>query len=456
MSATPEQRATPYAGYYRRSSGLEDAELTHVGPGTACGEYFRRAWIPVCMTEQVSATPTVIKVLGEELVAFRDLSGRYGLVHKHCSHRRASLEYGIVAERGIRCCYHGWLFDIDGTILEVPGEPENSPIPGKLCHGAYPVREHSGLLFAYLGPPQLTPQFPVLDTMAQTDNDMVPYAIDYPCNWLQVAENPMDPFHSVFLHTRTTRAHFNPAWGAMPMVRWHAMEGDTGIYLTNTRRWNEYLWVRTAEVFLPAIAQPPDIYQNPNQEKFFPRVGITKWTVPVDDTHCKIIAWRHFNDSLDQDGKGDRAKVGLNKVDFVGQTGIERSYEEGQQMPSDYEAQVSQGAITIHDDEQLSATDGGVARYRHMLRRGIAAVKNGDALPQPAANADGFIPTMAGDVIVKVPQSNHDDLALQVEFGDQVGQIVHDTLPLSATERPIAIEERVRALVAAGFEPTGD
>ena len=402
------------------------------------------------MTEQASNRPTVIKVLGEELVLFQDLSGQYGLVHKHCSHRRASLEYGIVAERGIRCCYHGWLFDVTGEILEVPGEPPGSPIPEKLCHGAYPVREYKGLLFAYLGPPALCPDFPHLDTMEQSNNDMVPYAIDYPCNWLQVAENPMDPFHSVFLHTRVTRAHFNPAWGVLPVVEWHAMDDDVGIYLTNTRTWNDYLWVRTAEVFLPAIAQPPDIYQNPDREKFFPRVGITKWTVPCDDRSCKIIAWRHFNETLDLDGKGDRNNVGLNKVDFVGQTGVERSYEEGQAMPSDYEAQISQGPITIHNDEFLGTTDGGVARYRRMLREAIRRLGAGSAPPRPNRNADGHIATMAGDVIVHVAGLNGDDRETLRQLGRKIGNVVRETLPLSANERAAVIEQRVRTLIASG------
>ena len=110
------------------------------------------------MVEQVTELPLSIKVLGEELVLFRDLSGRLGLLHKHCSHRRASLEYGIPAEHGLRCCYHGWLFDIDGRVLEVPGEPENSTIPERVCHGAYPMIEHKGLVFAYMGPPEETRQ----------------------------------------------------------------------------------------------------------------------------------------------------------------------------------------------------------------------------------------------------------------------------------------------------------
>ena len=450
MSNSSESQITSYSGYYQTSVLTDDEELTHTGPGTPCGEYMRRFWWPVAMVEQVTDIPLLIKVLGEELVLFRDLSGRLGLLHKHCSHRRASLEYGIPAEHGLRCCYHGWLFDIDGRILEVPGEPKNSTIPERVCHGAYPVTEHNGLVFAYLGPPEQKPPFLHLDTMSIADHDMVPYAIDYPCNWLQVAENPMDPFHSVFLHTRVTRAHFNAAWGTLPIVEWHAMNDDIGIFLTNARRWKDYMWVRTAEVFLPAIAQPPDIYQNPDREKFFPRVGITKWTLPIDDTHCKIIAWRHFGNDLDLDGKGNRNNVGLNKVDFVGQTGDERSYEEGQRMPGDYEAQVSQGTITKHEGEHRGNTDGGVARYRRMLRQAIRNLQEGIEPTRPVANADGCIPTMAGDVIVHCPGSESDDLGWQKKFANLVGQIVSETKFLSATDRSREIELRVRSVLTGG------
>ena len=454
MNKTPGQLARRYNGYHRVSDAHEDPELTRTGPHTPCGEYLRRFWMPVAMSGQVGERPVLVKVLGEELVLFRDLSGRLGLLHKHCSHRRASLEYGIVSERGIRCCYHGWLFDVDGAILETPGEPAASPIPRKLCHGAYPVRELAGLVFAYLGPPERRPEFLMLDTLSLPGVELVPYAIDYPCNWLQVAENPMDPFHSVFLHTRVTRAHFNPAWGAMPVVDWHPFEDHTGIYLTNVRRWEDFIWVRTAEVLLPAIAQPPDIFQNPDREKFFPGVGITKWTVPVDDTHCRIIAWRHFGEELDLDGKGDRSNVGLNKVDFLGQTGIERSYEEGQAMPGDYEAQISQGPITVHAGEQLGTTDKGVALYRRMLRRAIRDLAAGNEPQQLRPRPGHQVPTMAGDVIVRAPASNRDDVALQRIMGREIGRIVYETMGIERSARRTEIERRVRAWIGAGL-PAG-
>ena len=214
------------------------------------------------------------------------------------------------------------------------------------------------------------------------------------------------------------------------------------------RRWQDFIWVRTAEVLLPAIAQPPDIYQNPDREKFFPGVGITKWTVPVDDTHCRIIAWRHFGGELDLDGKGDRTRVGLNKVDFVGQTGVERSYEEGQAMPGDYEAQISQGPITVHAGERLATTDKGVALYRRMLRRAIRELAAGNEPAQLDPGPNGQVPTMAGDVIVRAPATNHDDMELQRTMGREIGRIVNATMDLERSARRAEIERRVRKWLA--------
>ena len=431
MPPTAEQRASPYNGYHRVSEAGEDPELTHTGPRTPCGEYFRRFWMPVAMCEQVTKHPLLVKVLGEELVLFRDRSGRLGLLHKHCSHRRASLEYGILAERGIRCCYHGWLFDIDGTILEVPGEPQGSPIPHRLRHGAYPVRELAGLVFAYLGPPEHQPEFPMLDTLSLPGDELVPYAIDYPCNWLQVAENPMDPFHSVFLHTRVTRAHFNPAWGTMPVVEWHPLEDRTGIYLTNVRRWNEFIWVRTAEVDVARNCAAPRHLPEPGPREVLSRrrhhqVDGAGGRFALQDRRLSTLQ----TPRLDLDGKGDRSKVGLNRVDFVGQTGTERSHEEGLALPGDYEAQVSQGPITRHADEQLATTDKGVALYRRMLRRAVRDLEAGQEPPQLRPGAHGSVPTLAGDVVLRLPASNRNDADVQRRMGREIGRIVHDTVEL--------------------------
>ena len=186
--------STRYGGYYHREIPQEDAELTRIGPGTPCGEYLRRFWQPVTFSDDLKDLPVAMKILGEELVAFRDFSGRIGLVEAHCPHRGTSLEFGLVSERGIRCCYHGWLFDVDGAILETPGEPEDSTLKDRLCHGAYPTHEYNGTIFAYMGPPDQMPPFPLMDTYEREGYRLMPgKKYNYPCNWLQILENGHGP-----------------------------------------------------------------------------------------------------------------------------------------------------------------------------------------------------------------------------------------------------------------------
>jgi nitrite reductase/ring-hydroxylating ferredoxin subunit len=143
-----------FDGYHQTWIGQSDQELTRVGPGTAMGEYLRRYWQPVAMASELGSAPKLIRILGEDLVLFRETGGRLGLVQRRCPHRRASLEFGLPEARGIRCCYHGWLFDVDGTPLEVPGQPEG--VEARICKtvrlGAYP--RHLGAGGARLRPLQ--------------------------------------------------------------------------------------------------------------------------------------------------------------------------------------------------------------------------------------------------------------------------------------------------------------
>ncbi|MGQ3027906.1 MAG: Rieske 2Fe-2S domain-containing protein, partial [Ferrovibrionaceae bacterium] len=164
-SQAPRRTAGAFQGYYRRDVPPEDTRLTHVGPNTPMGELMRRYWQPVCLSSELRDLPLALRILGEDLVAFRDGQNRIGLMHRHCAHRGASLEFGRIADQGIRCCYHGWHFDIDGTLLSCPGEPPASEATLKrnVAQGAYPAREAHGLVFAYMGPPEDVPEFPVYD-----------------------------------------------------------------------------------------------------------------------------------------------------------------------------------------------------------------------------------------------------------------------------------------------------
>ena len=290
VSVQYQSQSKPYSGYTACADSLaHDLELTHVGPSTPTGELMRRFWQPVCLSSQLSDLPVAIRILGEDLVAFRDKRGRPGVLHRHCSHRGTSLEYGIVSERGIRCCYHGWMFDVDGTILETPGEPPHSKLKDNLRHGAYPALEYKGLLFAYLGPPDEQPEFPILDTFEMPGNEMIPYCVWYPCNWLQVHENIVDPVHAYFLHSTMSTVQFSDAWAEMPTLDWEETPDDQGVYYITVRRIEDRVWVRSSHVWLPNIGQIGGLLEKAEKEKSFNRVSITRWTVPIDDTHCWIM-----------------------------------------------------------------------------------------------------------------------------------------------------------------------
>ena len=247
---------TAYGAYHHRERPADDEELTRVGPGTPCGEYLRRFWQPVILSEELRDLPRRLRIMGEDLVAFRDRSGAVGLLELHCPHRGTSLEFGLIADKGIRCCYHGWLFDVDGTILETPGEPADSTLKDRLFHGAYPVREYQGLVFAYMGPPDKQPDFPIFDTYDLPGYRMVARAPTlWECNWLQVKENSMDPAHLAFLHTLPGSQGFTDDLGALG--EWDWMETPAGMVYIDTRRQGDRVWVRVADFIPPNIHQFP-------------------------------------------------------------------------------------------------------------------------------------------------------------------------------------------------------
>lgn len=178
------------------------SDLAHVGRGTPAGEWFRRYWLVVGTLRELRDIPVGLKVLGEDLVLFRDLKGDIGLVGLHCPHRGSSLEYGDIEERGIRCPYHGWLFDVTGNCLQQPGEPKGSEYHRKVKHLSYPVRELGGLIFAYMGPdgenpPPLPKYAPLIDSGAQRYVESIRY---YDYNWFNFIENGVDPVHFSVLH----------------------------------------------------------------------------------------------------------------------------------------------------------------------------------------------------------------------------------------------------------------
>lgn len=437
-----DRRALRFTGYSRPELPPEDAELTHVGRRTPAGEYLRRFWHPVAMTAEIGDLPLRIRIMGEDLVLYRDRLGRYGLLDLHCSHRGSSLEFGIVTDRGLSCCYHGWLYDLDGTVLETPGEPSGSRLKDGVRHGAYPAREWGGLVFAYMGPPEEEPPFPIFDPAMVAGNRTVAYSLLFECNWLQVHENCMDPLHSVFLHTRTSGTQFAEAFGAMPIVSYEKTR--LGMVSTAVRRWGDNVWVRTNDAIMPNIAQFGPPWEDGSIEKVMGPAAITRWVVPIDDVTCMTIGVRHFNDKVDPDGRGIEAAVGKGTVDFLGQT-PERPYAERQRVPGDYDAQVSQRPIAIHGVENLGSTDAGVAMLRRLIRRGIRNVASGKRLAPAPALDSGVVPTYSHDTVIRAARSASDDDAFLAAIGRRVFGIVSETMDVPPQRRAAEVASRLEA-----------
>ena len=149
-------------------SVAENQLITHVGPGTPCGEMMRRYWHPIGFVSELKGRPVRRRLLGEDLVLFRDDRGSLGILTLRCPHRGTSLEFGHVEDGGLRCCYHGWLFDTEGKILQMPGEPPQSSYKDRIRQKAYKLDELGGLLFAYLGP-EPAPLLPRWDVLVRDD-----------------------------------------------------------------------------------------------------------------------------------------------------------------------------------------------------------------------------------------------------------------------------------------------
>jgi phenylpropionate dioxygenase-like ring-hydroxylating dioxygenase large terminal subunit len=386
-----------YSGYHHRHVPEEDTELTHVGPDTPCGEYMRRFWQPIGFSDELKDLPHRVKILGEELVVFRDGSGEVGLLELHCPHRGTSLEFGLVGAEGIRCCYHGWLFGCDGAILETPGEPAKSTLKDRLFHGAYPVREAHGMVFAYLGPPEQMPAFPSYDSFARPGFRMIPgRKYFYPCNWLQILENAMDPAHTAFLHTIVSGAVFTDEFGVLPELEF--AETPVGMIYIATRRVGDNIWARMVENVLPNLQQVAPIWETGRHEHPFSGPMMSRWIVPLDDTNTMLIEFRHVSET---EGVVTPAWWADREIMLPGQLAAD-SYEESQRHPGDFESQVSQRPVAVHGLEHLGATDRGVSLFRNQVRRGIRAVKAGRD-PDGLSRDGAVIPTYCNDTVVRVP-----------------------------------------------------
>ncbi len=442
MATTNSKPNSGYQGYQTPQRGASDELLVRTAKGSACGEYLRRYWQPVALTSEVEDVPSLIKVLGEELVLFQDKSGRYGLVHKQCPHRRASMEFGVCDQRGIRCCYHGWLFDIDGTILEIPGQPEkmSALVKSQTALGAYPLKEYRGLIFAYLGPIDEIPEFPVYDTLEIEGQTLVPYRADYSCNWLQVLDAILDPIHTSFLHSRMSRAQFSEGLGEIGELLFYQRE--MSFLGANVRRVGEHVWVRVNELVLPNYTQAGSAFAaDGTRPIYYGRTAFSRWVVPIDDENTTAFAWAVFGDRADPDSYNTPEGPELIEQGEL----MDRTYDQRQRFPGDAEAVEGMGRIADQKMEHLVTSDKGIIQYRKKLRKLCRDLQAGIKPRHVTEHWPNPIPTYGGDTVLRIPEAAQSDRERVTEVGEKVMQFQFDCESLSREERDQAV---IDALVA--------
>lgn len=372
----------------------ENERLTHTGPGTPAGEMFRRYWLPVGASEELKDLPQRIRVLSEDLVLFRDGQGRPGLLGMHCSHRATSLEYGQIEPGGIRCCYHGWLYDVEGRVLDMPCEPPDSTLKDTLRHLAYPCREVGGLIFAYMGPADKMPELPGYDFLVREDGERRTFFRSRDCNWLQGTETVGDPAHTAILHGRQFPARYSriPTFETEPT--------ELGMRITTVRPDDKpgWVWQRVEQLLLPSLQMIAETSDDSEGEPAY----YGAWRVPVDDTHN--VAWQVNFTPLDEARRARRASG--HDRGGPGRARLDRTYEEIQRDPGDHEAQVSAGPIAPRQNWHLGESDKGVIMWEKTMLEAIAAVERGEdprgIIRDPARAA--FIEVRPRDEVVPDPK----------------------------------------------------
>jgi len=349
------------------------------------GELLRRYWQPVALSKELSGFPKLVKILDEELILYRDKSGKSGLLYPRCAHRGASLLHGKIEEHGIRCCYHGWLFDEQGRCLEMPCEPKN-PLKARIRQPWYPLLEKFGILFTYMGPPERQPVFPhfsLEDNLADDEeiasawretgpNNTFPKVAawaDY--NWWQMFDNFMDTFHVFVLHNSINDVQFESSLGILPEVKFErTVDGVKSIQ--HRKLADGRIHQRVSQVILPNMNCTPAVA---DEDLIQSGIG---WTVPIDDTHfrnCSIMRVR-------RDGATARMpNIGILRDDWGPKHGKllrEWTLEDHQEWQTDYMAQKGQGDISLHSEEHLTQIDAGTALMRQLFKRQAEAVAKGE------------------------------------------------------------------------------
>jgi phthalate 4,5-dioxygenase len=419
----------------------DNETVCRVGPATPMGGLMREYWVPALLSRELAtpdSDPVRVLLLGEQLIAFRDSSGKVGLLQNNCPHRGASLFFGRNEEAGLRCVYHGWKFDVHGTCVDMPNEPAESDFPmreswstasspetNKVKAVAYPTRERGGIVWAYLGPRQVPPPLPDLEANMLPNGQGVVQAVMRECNWLQALEGDIDTSHLGFLHHGSkTEADYREGTFAYYAVhdrapRYQVVDTEYGAMYAAYRPAGEgQAYWRYAQFLFPFYVMIPSGV-----------MGLQIWTrawVPMDDEHVMFFSMHHANTfaqrglpprALDSNASSPTAEAAAlaipmrmqpNTTDWLGRfrlvqnasndylidRGKQRRGEDYTGIPGihqqDQAVTESMGPIYDRSQEHLGSSDVMLIRVRRRLLAAAEALVSGSATPPGVDHPEAY------------------------------------------------------------------
>ncbi|HLH77186.1 MAG TPA: Rieske 2Fe-2S domain-containing protein [Candidatus Binataceae bacterium] len=381
----------------------ENERLTRVGAGTPMGRLLRRYWLPAALSEELpepDGAPVRVRMLGEDLIAFRDSEGKVGLLEAYCPHRRAPLFFGRNENCGLRCVYHGWKFDRTGACVDMPSEPPESNFKDKVTITAYPVWEGAGMVWAYMGPPELMPAPPDYELVrAPASHRCVSKTIEH-CNWLQALEGGLDTSHSSFLHNNRLGDH-GALRSADTAPRLEVERTDYGYTYAGIRKAGSRHYVRAYHYVMPAQQMRGRVsaWRGGGLEEI-PTLNGHIW-VPLDDYTTAVYNWMYaYNPEiplsrefvLATEQQFGRAPEDLIPGTFELKRNLANNFMIDRQAQKtrtftgiegintqDFAVQEGMGPIVDRSKEHLGSSDRAIAVMRQLLLEAVAAVERGEA-----------------------------------------------------------------------------
>ena len=383
----------------------QNERLVRTNAGTPAGEMLRRYWQPALLAEELpenDGAPVRVRMFGEDLLAYRDTTGRVGLIDAFCPHRRAPLFFGRNEECGIRCVYHGWKFGADGNCVDLPSEPASSPMKNNIKIKAYPTYEKGGFIWAYMGPADKTPPLPDYEWMRVPPTHRHLTKTFEDCNYLQALEGGLDTAHSSFLH--------NLKLGDKKLLR--NRDGAPKIdveptdygyrYISNRNAGETESYVRVYQYVMPYQQMRGNVTARVGGRAQFPRIDGHFW-VPVDDEHVCVYNWAYCYDETTPftqefltfiDADYGRAQEDLIPGTFSLKRNLANDYMIDRQMQKtvnytgivgvntqDFAVQEGMGPIVDRSLENLGTSDRPIVTMRRMLLDAVDKVERGEDPP---------------------------------------------------------------------------